>query len=123
MSVPIGDSELQEIESRAQAATPGPWYVRFLDDDAAANLVAVSTVPDVGEGKRWPAWNGSEVVAATLVQFPRPYVAGPDDRWDENATFIAHARSDIPRLLAEVHRLRALLGSVHHEGADDGQSC
>src|SRR4051794_37613525 len=101
MSVPIGDSELQEIESRAQAATPGPWHVRFLDDDAAANLVAVSTVPDTGRGERWPAWDDTEMVAATLVQFPKPYVAGPDDRWDENAVFIAHARSDVPRLLAE----------------------
>ncbi|MGW5688385.1 hypothetical protein [Nonomuraea sp. NPDC003754] len=123
MSVPIGDSELQEIESRAQAATPGPWYVRFLDDDAAANLVAISTMPDAGGGERWPAWNGSEMVAATLVQFPRPYVAGPDDRWDENATFIAHARSDVPRLLAEIRRLRTLLESTHRDDADDGRSC
>lgn len=123
MSVPIGDSELQEIESRAQVATPGPWHVRFLDDDAAVNLVAVSIVPDTGRGERWPAWDDTEMVAATLVQFPKPYVAGPDDCWDENAAFIAHARSDVPRLLAEIRRLRALLESTHHDDADDGQSC
>ncbi|MEV4159250.1 hypothetical protein [Nonomuraea dietziae] len=123
MSMPITDSELQEIDSRAQAATPGPWHVRFLDDDAAANLVAVSTVPDTGGGERWPEWDNSEMVAATLVQFPKPYVASPDDRWDENAAFIAHARSDVPRLLAEVRRLRALLESAHHDDADDGRSC
>ncbi|MGV9384267.1 hypothetical protein ACWDRB_51210 [Nonomuraea sp. NPDC003707] len=31
------------------------------------------------------------MVAATLVQFPKPYIADPDDRWDENAAFIARA--------------------------------
>jgi hypothetical protein len=120
MSAPISDGELHEIENRAESATPGPWYVRFLDDDAAANLVAVSTMPDDGEGRRWPEWEDRELVAATLVQFPTPYVAGPDDRWDENAAFIAHARSDVPRLIAEVRRLRALLENQRH---DDGRSC
>jgi hypothetical protein len=39
------------------------------------------------------------------VQQPR-YVDLADGRWDENARFIAHARSDIPRLVAEIRRLR-----------------
>jgi len=30
-----------------------------------------------------------------------------DERWDQNATFIASARADIPRLLSEVRRLRS----------------
>jgi hypothetical protein len=105
---------------RAQAATPGPRHMRFLDDDAVANLVVVSTVPDDEEGRHRPEWEGSEMVAATLVQFPTPYVAGHDDRWDENAAFIAYARTDVPRLVAGVRRLRALLENPHH---DDGRSC
>ncbi|WP_433513647.1 hypothetical protein ACQP2T_60525 [Nonomuraea sp. CA-143628] len=120
MSVPISDSELQEIESRTQAATPGPWYVRFLDDAYAANLVAVGTAPDTGRHERWPRWHGNELVAATLIQSPEPYVVGSDDRWDENAAFMAHARSDVPRLLAEVRRLRALLGNPHRDDAECG---
>ncbi|MBG0819589.1 hypothetical protein HS048_02295 [Planomonospora sp. ID91781] len=123
MSVPISDSGLQEIEDRAQAATPGPWHARFLDDVHAANLVAVSTTPDVKRGCRWPEWDGSELVAATLVQFPEPYVTGPDDRWDANAVFIAHARSDVPRLLAEVRRLRALLDEARHGDVGSDGSC
>ena len=32
-----------------------------------------------------------------------------DSHWDENTLFIAHPRSDIPRLIGEVRRLRARL--------------
>lgn len=47
-------------------------------------------------------------MAATLVQQPR-YVDVADERWDENANFIANARQDIPRLITEIRRLRRLL--------------
>ncbi|MGI8328666.1 hypothetical protein ACRYCC_01805 [Actinomadura scrupuli] len=47
-------------------------------------------------------------MAATLVQHPR-YVDVADERWDENAHFIANARQDIPRLIAEIKRLRRRL--------------
>ncbi len=35
------------------------------------------------------------------------YVNPLDERWEENAAFIATARSDVPRLIAEVRRLRS----------------
>lgn len=110
---PITDKDLAEIEEIVEAATPGPWYVRFLDDDHAMNLVAVSTVPDTGRGKRWPDFDHHEVVAATLVQEPR-YVDIGDERWDENAQFIATARREVPRLVAEIRRLRRLLATKEH---------
>jgi hypothetical protein len=100
----LSDAELDQIERRADAATPGPWFVRLLDD--AMSLVAVSTQPDTGQGERWPDFEPSTIIAATVVQEPR-YVDIEDGRWDENAHFIARARSDIPRLVAEVRRLRA----------------
>lgn len=102
----LSDAELDQIQRRADAATPGPWFVRFLDDVDAMSLVAVSTQPDTGQGERWPDFEPSTIIAATVVQEPR-YVDIEDGRWDENAHFIAHARSDIPRLVAEVRRLRA----------------
>ncbi|MBQ1023795.1 hypothetical protein [Micromonospora sp. C95] len=102
------DQELAEIEELAHAATPGPWYVRQLDDDFAMCLVAISTTPDTGLGERWPDFDHHEIVAATLVQQPR-YVDVADERWDENAQFIASARQNIPRLIAEIRRLRPLL--------------
>jgi hypothetical protein len=101
------DEELAEIERRVAEATPGPWYVRQLDDVHAMSLVGISTLPDTGLGERWPDWDCTELVAATLVQEPR-YVGRDDGSWDANASFIAHARDDVPRLIAEVRRLRSL---------------
>ncbi|MEV6205670.1 hypothetical protein [Kitasatospora sp. NPDC051914] len=114
---PLADEELAEIEELAGAATPGPWHVRFLDDDHAMNLVAISTVPDTGRGERWPGFDHGQNVAATLVQQPR-YVDIADERWDENAFFIANARQDIPRLIAEVRRLRRMLEVGEPESGD-----
>jgi hypothetical protein len=102
------EEELEEIEELCSAATPGPWHVRTLDDDLAMNLVAVSTAPDSGRAERWPDFDHRDIVAATLVQHPR-YVDSGDERWDENAAFIAMAREAVPRLVAEVRHLRALL--------------
>ncbi|MPY56806.1 hypothetical protein [Streptomyces spongiae] len=102
------EDELEEIQDLCSAATPGPWFVRALDDDSAMNLVAVSVTPDTGRAERWPEFDHREMVAATLVQHPR-YVDSGDERWDENAAFIAMAREAVPRLVAEVRHLRALL--------------
>jgi hypothetical protein len=100
------DSELDEIDGRARSATQGPWFVRFLDDDFASSLVAVSTSPDTRKGERWPAFDHTEMVAETLIQAPHRYIDIADPKWDENATFIAAARTDVPRLVSEVRRLR-----------------
>ena len=78
------ENELNEIEERANAATPGKWdYVlsAFINKDAK---------DDQPYGVR-----------------PR----GADFYWGydskEDANFIAHAREDIPALIAEVRQLRA----------------
>jgi hypothetical protein len=85
----IGDDELDEIAILAESATPGPWYVRLLDDESAMNIVAVSTIPGDGPVMRYLEFDHSEIVAATLVQHPR-YVDVADGRWDENAGPEAH---------------------------------
>jgi hypothetical protein len=104
------EGELEEIEELCSVATPAPWFVRTLDDDSAMNLVAVSTVPDTGAAERWPNFDHREIIAATLIQHPR-YVDSGDERWDENAAFIAMAREMVPRLVDEVRRLRGLLAA------------
>jgi hypothetical protein len=111
---PMTDAELAAIQERSDAATAGPWFVRDLDDDKAMSLVAISTVEDTGLGERWPSFDHGQIIAATLVQSPR-YVDIDDERWDENARFLAHARQDIPRLIAEIRRLRHLLAASDHE--------
>ncbi len=112
MSHEVSNDELDEWEALAGAATPGPWFERRLDDSYAASLVAVSTAPGSGANERWPDFASGELVAGTLVQFPERYVDVADDRWDENARFIAVSREAVPRLIAEVRRLRAAQKTV-----------
>jgi hypothetical protein len=76
---PLPEHELAKIAELAEHATPGPWYVRSLDDDNAMSLVAVSTQPDTGQGERWPDFDHTTMIAATLVQQPR-YVDLADER-------------------------------------------
>ncbi|HEY1093635.1 MAG TPA: hypothetical protein VGE61_02960 [Glycomyces sp.] len=115
----MDENELREIEECSAAATPGPWFVRSLDDDHAMSFVAVSTVDDTGRGERWPAFDHAEIVAATLVQQPR-YVDVGDERWDQNAVFIAMAREAVPRLVAEVRSLRDRFGITEQDGGSAG---
>ncbi|MFG2847832.1 hypothetical protein ACGF12_32375 [Kitasatospora sp. NPDC048296] len=68
---PLTDADLADIQERADAATPGPWYVQQLDDEFAMSLVAISTVADIGLGERWPDFDHHHIAAATLVQQPR----------------------------------------------------
>jgi hypothetical protein len=70
------------------------------------NLVAISTEPGTGLAERWPDFDHSTMIA--LVQQPR-CIDIADERWDANAAIITAARTAVPRLLAEIARLRALL--------------
>ena len=106
----LSERELGYIEERASSATLGPWFVRLLNDREFMTLVAVSTVPGSESDGSVNELESGKNVALTLVQDPQ-YAAVSDELWDENANFIAHAREDIPRLIAEVRRLRSLLGS------------
>jgi hypothetical protein len=92
--------ELEALQALERTASPGPWYVRQLDDEMRMGAIAVSTHPDTGanEDMRSGTWPGSQVVAACLVQSP-PYVVPGDDRHEENAQLIAATRTALPELL------------------------
>jgi hypothetical protein len=82
----VSDERLAEIEQRCAAATPGPWEVRWGyyvhvpgDPFSLATVVSCQTVP-----------------------------ADRREEHEANARLIAHAREDVPALLAEVRRLRAV---------------
>ncbi|HTA90064.1 MAG TPA: hypothetical protein VK745_10825 [Polyangiaceae bacterium] len=83
------DIELEEIRTRCEAATSGPWrsYVEGRDHTSGSSFIMTGAGVTRGED--------IELSGATR----------PDQ------DFIAHARQDVPRLLEEVERLRRLLGA------------
>jgi hypothetical protein len=84
---PLTEDELAEIEAREKAATAkGVWH----SDDTASGDWCVAT----------PSGRYRGITIAAMI-----------DR-KADADFIAHARTDIPRLLAEVRRLRAVLERI-----------
>jgi hypothetical protein len=76
----LTDEEIGEIRKRTDAATPGPWnaYIEGRDHVGGSSFIMTS-----GEDIELSA-------GATVADHD----------------FIAHARQDIPRLLAELARLR-----------------
>lgn len=76
------DEELNIIEARANAATEGPW--RYEDD-------AVIEVRSGGD-----AW-----ICQTFSKGEEDFI-----NHKGNGEFIAHARTDIPALIAEIRRLK-----------------
>ena len=81
-------SELSAIAARADAATPGPWWVAQMDEEAY----------DHGQVRCY-AGRKPRVLLTLNQHFPCV----------SDAAFIAAARSDVPALVAEVRRLQALL--------------
>ena len=84
MTTSISELELQEMEARAAAAQLGPWksWVEGRDFLSGSNII------QTGEGGE-----DIELSGATIA----------------DQDFIAAARQDVPRLIAEVRMLRALL--------------
>lgn len=85
----MDDKELNEIEARANAATSGPW-------------------PET-------VWYGEEGGHASVGPHHNSDDPEEDDDWGKaelDAKFISHARTDVPKLVAEVRRLEDTIGSL-----------
>lgn len=95
--------DLEAIEARANAATPGPW--------GSGPLIT-------GDKGDYVVWYGRD------AEGQRRYIGAAGGLWAPvcppdaeivfqaeiaNAAFIAAAREDVPALVAEVRRLRQLL--------------
>ena len=86
------DEELTAAEDRALSATPGPWWSWVEGRDGLAG--------DTFIGRGVEGARQSDLYLS----------ADPGERIRvEDHEFIAHARQDVPRLVAEVRRLRGLL--------------
>ena len=92
---------LNIIEQRANAATEGPWVREW-------------STPD-----QWWIIHGQPNPAKGDDRMVCPEVATLNHRedWTADAEFIAHARDDVPKLVAEVRRRMATeqrLRALHH---------
>ena len=94
---------LEAIKARCEAATSGEWEVadQWVAGPSRANVNAFR-FPERRGSHRSATWEecGGERIAETSRA---------------NAEFIAHARTDVPALVAEVERLREQLEDRHHE--------
>jgi hypothetical protein len=86
----ITEAELAAMKARLAATTPPPWQASFEGRDHYSGDSVIFT-------------GGQEI-----------YISAEDYRgggghFCADLDFIAHARQDIPRLIAEVERLRSLL--------------
>lgn len=91
----ISDIELDEMEARCNAATPAPWqsFIEGRDHLSGSNFIRT--------GGRDDSCPDIELIGATHA----------------DQDFIAHARQDIPALIAELRRCRALAGQSPGSGA------
>jgi len=88
--------DLDAIEARAAAATPGPW------DDLRVGWSGDPGVPRSYEAQLCNR-DGTAVVILTHDGSTEAHA---------NAAFVAHSRSDVPSLVAHVRRLEALLDRI-----------
>ncbi len=121
------DERLAEIRRRAIHATEGPWVCETAENDFDCHFTVRSTAHFAEHpwSPRYVAWLNGAIRDASIEQIRqqtcptcgyfihnhRMLQVGADVRVDndmrDDAEFIAHAREDIPALLAEVKRLQS----------------
>lgn len=102
----MNQDELNAIQQRRKAATPGTWIAVPIDLTEESGDPEIKgyfiTTQELLDLEPEPLYIGS-VAKHRLMS-----LAGQDPEDTANATFIAHAPQDIDRLLAEVRRLGRL---------------
>lgn len=119
---PLTEEYLAEVEARCAAATEGPWvecrHLESVEADAACGCGYRGGIFGLEFD---PSYMVCEM-GSTLIpgeegleapRYPRPLEIA-------NARFIAHARTDVPKLLAEIRRLKAQLASAGKDGIAAG---
>jgi hypothetical protein len=86
----IAPEELAAMKARIAATTPGPWTSFFEGRDHSSGDSFIHT-------------------ATQDIYISAEDYAGGGGHFCADQDFIAHAREDMPRLIAEVERLRELL--------------
>jgi len=97
----MNKEQLETIKERANKATEGPW--KIFEDSEVKGGCQIGTAWDHPQAKGpfgivnlATSVTGGEIKNCVYIQ-------------GDNARFIAHARQDVPALIAEVERLREAL--------------
>jgi hypothetical protein len=90
----MSEEELDEIKMRCEAASIAPWVSFIEGRDCESGSSFIMTGIAKGEDI-WGENRGEDI-----------YLTGATNA---DMDFIAHARQDIPKLIAEIERLRKLL--------------
>lgn len=98
---PISDSELDAMERRYQALPHDHW-------ERGGPYPSVSVITMIDGGSGWPEPEPPSYELVCQIHCGGPdYDKPPPQVSVDTAEFIAHARQDVPRLVAEVRTLRA----------------
>ncbi|MFJ4681675.1 hypothetical protein [Kitasatospora sp. NPDC088783] len=100
MNEALTDTELDAMERRIAGATSGPWVPLLETRWGTGGASCIQVDPDVAE-------QDDEMYLRRFIGGQE--VLGPDRQLDADLDFIVAAREDMPRLIAEVRRLRMLL--------------
>lgn len=100
---------LNQAETDSRGATPAPWFAKATDDEQYMNARYVSTDPGPFEHDNKTSLDAHDpdldvvksCVAITLLQAPSLAIHDAGC-WDEDAQFIATARTAVPVLLGIV---------------------
>jgi hypothetical protein len=106
-ATPLTDTQLDEIEARHNAATPGPWGVYEFGGGTAIDIAA--GLEDTGTGYR-ARREICRLEDEPLDNDPAHKEWTAEEDWAQvqaDARFIAHAPEDVRALLDEIRRLRA----------------
>jgi hypothetical protein len=90
----ISENELQEIVARYEATSMAPWvpFIEGRDCESGSSFIMTG----IAKGEHiWQAQRGEDI-----------YLSGATNA---DLDFVAHARQDIPALIAEIKRLHLLL--------------
>ena len=95
---PLSDEEIAKVEALEEAATPGPWETKFSGNNGGIPLAFLLLPGATGVFRR---------IADGAAQV---------ELIEEDAAFIAAARSFVPRAIKEIRKLRlAVVGEMETE--------
>jgi hypothetical protein len=108
----LTDTELSQIQSRCDAAQRGPWMAFLTTNKEILIYTHVETAVRISPEllrpemrKRISEWDVQDEYE-NILPCPEAEIS---QEYQDTLQFVAHSRTDVAKLLAEIHELRAAL--------------